>query len=245
MNIGRGHIKKLETVDWWDEYFLPDGGWEKNQGRLQTTVFAKSFVRYAKLDRDKPFSLLDVGCALGDAIRVFHGNYPLAKLYGIDISKTAISRCKSELGHIAFFEVKSIEEIDQFYDIIYISAVLEHFTDYAEKARHLIEHCKQLFIFVPYLEVRGGKPLEPNSQEHHQHTFDQRSFDFLIEENLALSIKTKNIRCPRAWSWTLEKWIKESLIKNPIRFILKKPLAFNPRMILFDIHSTKYFIPDK
>jgi hypothetical protein len=130
-----------------------------------------------------------------------------------------------------------IDEVFDIYDIIYISNVLEHFIDYKDKSKHLIRHCKRLCILVPFNELRDGKPLLPDPYEHHQQTFNSNSFNFLLDEKLASSIRTKIFSCPIAWSWSRKRWIKEYLINNPIRLLLGKGLAHNPRIILYDICS--------
>lgn len=87
-------IQNVGTTNWWDNYFMPGGGWEKNNGRFQTKIFAEKFIRYSKIDVNKEFSLLDIGCALGDAIRLFNERYSHGTYFGIDLSTTAIERCK-------------------------------------------------------------------------------------------------------------------------------------------------------
>lgn len=230
-------MEKVGTKDWWDNYFSSSGGWEKNRGRLQTKVFAESCIKYTNLDRSQEFRLIDVGCALGEAILIFHENYPKAQLFGIDISITAISRCQEELGDIASFEVMKIEEVLDFFHVIYISNVLEHFPDFRDKARHLINHCEKLIILVPFMELIAGKPLKPNPKAHHQHTFNLDSFDFLIKENLSTSINTKVFRCYPAWGWSYSRLLFEYIIKYPLRVLLGKPILRNPRIIMYDVQS--------
>ena len=228
---------KLGSREWWDDYFSPGGGWETHGGRNQTRAFAEAFMKYVPLDKTRHFTLLDVGCALGEAISLFRENYAMADLFGIDISETAISRCRHRLGNSAHFQVMQIDDISANYDVIYCSAVLEHFADFREKARHLITRCKALYVIVPFNEMRRGKQLQPDPEEHHQHTFGLSSFDFLFSDGLASSIETRVFTCPGAWSWPWPVWIKENLVKNPLRLALRKPIAKNPRMILYDIES--------
>jgi hypothetical protein len=60
-----------KNQDWWEEYFSVDGGWEKNGGREQTRIFSEHFTKRAIINPSAHFSLLDVGCALGDSIKHF------------------------------------------------------------------------------------------------------------------------------------------------------------------------------
>src|SRR6185369_16317940 len=69
-------ITDLRDPQWWEVYFAPGGGWEHNGGRRQTRIFAEQFTKRFAMRRDSSFSLLDVGCALGDALRHFAETYP-------------------------------------------------------------------------------------------------------------------------------------------------------------------------
>jgi hypothetical protein len=239
MSLSEQPKDAVGTTKWWDEYFQPSGGWETNRGRIQTRLFAEAFVKHSGLDRERSITLLDVGCALGDAILVLHKHFPNAALTGIDISGTSIRRCQIDLGHLAAFEVCPIEKIGRFYDVIYASNVLEHFTDFKEKARHLITYCKHLFILVPFMEMHNGKPLEPDPYQHHQYTFGLHSFDYLMQEKMDIAVHSKVFFCRGAWSWTEGKWVKETFIRNPLRWLFRKPIQKDPRLILYDIQSSR------
>jgi len=216
--------------DWWDNYFLPNGGWEKNNGRNQTISFAKHFLKYAKFNKSEKFSLLDIGCALGDGLQIIHENYPNVVLYGFDFSKVAIERCKKEKNNIATFMVGEIEDISNCYDIIYLSNVLEHIEDYKKIVLSLLTKCTKLYIMVPYRELNEGKPLTPNDNKIHKHTFDKNSFNFLINKKISYNI----FSCPGAWSWCFKDRIFQN-IRNIGRILLGKKWQFNPRQILYCI----------
>ena len=82
-----------------------------------------------------------------------------------------------------------IDSISGHFDAVYCSNTLEHFADFDHKARHLLQHCTRLFVMVPFHELRDGQPLLPDPAEHHQHTFERDSFDFLLREGLASRIE--------------------------------------------------------
>lgn len=211
---------QLESMEWWDAYFSPGGGWEKNGGREQTRIFAETFCKNVRLPLDRGLKLLDVGCALGEAIRVFRREYPYAELAGIDLSPVAINRCRADLGKLATFSVGSIEEIEGDYDVIYVSNVLEHFADYRQRARHLLKKCRRLCIMVPFEERENGVDLHPDPHKQHQVTFGKNSFDFLLHEGDALTIKKHIVACPGAWGFnnsTLIKRIKLKLKKTIVK----------------------------
>jgi SAM-dependent methyltransferase len=226
---------RLSTKDQWDAFFKKDGQWEANRGREQTRLFAEAFCRHTRIDLENGWSLLDSSCALGDALPVFNKHFPNAQLYACDFSTEAIQRCKERFGNLASFFLSSIEEISSMYDVIYSSNTLEHFTDYKDKARTLLQHCRYLCILVPYNEKRFGKDLEYDPYSHHVVTFHEHSFDFLLEEARAKRICSPSIfTVPKAWSWSLRQWIVQPP-KNIARRLLKRPIVQNKRQILFEV----------
>ena len=146
-----------------NEYFKEDGAWEKNKGKQQTKLFAYYFDQVITFP-DQKFTLLDVGCALGQAAAFFSRRYPNASVSATDVSEVAISRCKRQYGELAHFFTADIENISSFFDVIYCSNVLEHFYDFEEKTRKLTSCCQQLYIMVPYNErTRESHKLTPDS----------------------------------------------------------------------------------
>lgn len=223
-----------KTRQWWETYFAEGGGWESNGGRQQSRLFAENFVRLLPIQRSGNFSILDAGCALGDAIDVFSQAFPNAELTGVDFSTVAIERCRRQFGSIAQFSVGDIDSIAGRFDLIYCSNTLEHFANFVEKARSLTVHCNRLCVLVPYKELYDGWPLQPNSTEHHQATFYDDSFDALIREGLAESIDRYVFSAPGAWGWTpLEKVLQQ--LKNVLRPLFKRPVLSEPLQVFYDI----------
>jgi hypothetical protein len=224
----------VKDIQWWEKYFAPGGGWETNCGREQTRLFAEAFTREVNLDLETNFSLLDVGCALGDAIDHFSSQYPRATLYGIDFSHTAIQRCRRDLGLRAKFGTNDMMNLQWHYDVIYVSNVLEHFADFKNRARYLARHCARLCILVPYKEVNNTEDLQPDPHKHHQHTFREKSFDYLITEGIVIKKTIRIFSCPGAWGWKLSKkmWMR---IRNFFRIIEGKRSIDEPRQILYDL----------
>ena len=163
-----------------------------------------------------------------------HERFPNADLFGIDISRVAVARCREELPASIRVRVQQIEEVEGFYDYIYCSNVLEHFSDYRNKAVHLKRHCGTLCIMVPLQEYERGRPLYPSLQRHHQATFDLHTFDFLVERGLAKEINAYTFSCPPAWGWRRRRKVLEA-IKNPLRLALKGYWLREPRQVLYVI----------
>jgi 2-polyprenyl-3-methyl-5-hydroxy-6-metoxy-1,4-benzoquinol methylase len=185
-----------------EEAFRYNGPWEKRGGREQTRLFALSFHRHTKVPFTDAFSVLDVGCALGDSLPVWHKLYPRAELSGCDISRTAVDRASELHGSFAKFSRASFEDIKGFYDVIFCSNVLEHFEQHVEIARELLGHCKILFVMTPYAELDNGRPLTPSAGSYHVASFLEDTFSALEIDSQA-TVRTKVVRCAKAWGPTL------------------------------------------
>jgi len=205
-----------------------------NGGRQQTRIFAEAVCRHIRLPKRGPFTLCDFGCALGDGLRVFRKEHPQAVLWGTDFSNVAISRCQAENPGLAAFVVGDFDNLRGRFDVIFASAILEHFADYEEKTRILLRHCQRLLAVVPYKEMNAGKPIEPSPRNIHQRSFTEGSFDFLLAEGRALSIEKIVVSCPPAWGWTWRERLKQG-VKNLIRPLIDKPRVDEPFLIIFDI----------
>lgn len=226
----------LKDNDWWERYFAVGGDWESMGGRRQTRTFAEHFIRRSGLSADQAFSLLDAGCALGDALALFAAAYSKAQLHGIDFSATAVARCREALGENVQLACGDLTAITGQYDAIYCSNTLEHFADFEERARQLLAHCCRLFVMVPFHELREGRPLRPDPIQHHQHTFERDSFDFLLREGLASRIDASVFACPGAWGWSPPQHAIQGL-KNLARLALGRPWVQAPYQVLYTIEA--------
>jgi len=212
-----------------DNHFQPGGLFDLNNGSQQTRLFAEAFHRHVKVPLAADFSLLDAGCALGDALPVWRKYYPHARLHGCDFSAVAIRRCQEVYGDVASFFRASFKDISAYYDVIYCSNVLEHFSDYLRIAEILLHHCSILYVLVPYMELRNGKPLSPESGYYHKTTFHPSSFDALnLSGDRIISMRV--IRVSGAWSPTalgeLRWFVRRHLLRRP---------GGPPRQALFEI----------
>ena len=230
-------MNEKKNLVWWNEYFSDTEGWEGHGGRAQSKIFAEAFVSRLTKNKNDSFSLLDAGCALGDAIKVIASHYPNAQLTGLDFSEAAISQCKLEMPDIAEFIVGNLDDVmDKEYDIIFCSNTLEHFPDFEKKARNLALRCSILSIMVPYNELVDGHHILPNENEHHQNTFLEDSFNYLIEEGIAVKISSEIFSCPGAWGWT--SWNASiQYLKNILRPMIGKKRIERPYQIYYKIQT--------
>lgn len=207
----------INTEDYWEKRFAM-GDWEKKLGRNQTRLFAETQVKYLKIASDFSGKILDFGCGLGDAIPVYRNTYPRAKLFGMDISETAISKCIEKYGTIAQFvqgDYTNVPEVD----VIIASNVFEHLSDDIRVAAHLLTKCHELFIITPYKET-----ITPGSE--HINSYDEDYFR---------TLRPYNYRIFFSKGWGLHGWYLwlNQYPKNILRPFLGKQLVRRKRQIMF------------
>ena len=175
--------------------FQEGGAWDQNQGAKQTRLFAECFHKHTKVPFAGEFSVLDIGCALGDALPVWKQHYPQARLFGCDVAQSAISRCRERYGTVAEFFVAGFEDVQGTWEVIYCSNVLEHFEQHVEIADALLAHCRVLYIMTPYAEIGTA-----NTQgSFHVASFFEGTFEKLVDQDCCTEIGFQIIDCPHTW----------------------------------------------
>ncbi|MCH5586714.1 methyltransferase domain-containing protein [Shimazuella sp. AN120528] len=141
------------TSTYWDIRFLTD--WENLGGRNQTSFFANVIVDYLpeyikKEIQNSSYQLCDVGCALGDAIPVYSKAFPLSTVEGIDFSTEAVNRARISYPEYTF-QVESIDNMTNEYDIILCSNVLALYTNPIVSLEKLMKKAKHyIVLLLPY-----------------------------------------------------------------------------------------------
>lgn len=208
-------IRNINSRDYWEGRFST-GDWEQKRGRTQTAHFAASQVAHFKFSRDFSGSLVDFGCGLGDAMPVYRKFFPNAKLVGIDVSESAISKCKERYREIASF-IRGTHQNCPSVDIIVASNVFEHLADDVEIAKALLGKCKELYITVPYNEFL----LCPE----HVRTYNEKYFQALGKSDFVIFPS-------KGWSeYGLSMW--KLVFKNLMRRLSGKPRQSRRMQIMY------------
>ncbi|MCF6404639.1 class I SAM-dependent methyltransferase [Chitinophaga filiformis] len=218
----------INSQEYWDDRFSSNNkmSWRANAGENQTKMFANEIAKRLKMKPDFSGTILDYGCALGDAIPIYKQYYPKAQFIGTDFSPAAIDICIQKFGDIATFQAKDVDGIPSV-DVIIISNVLEHVPNDKQFVQKLLSKCKELYIAVPYDEQ---EPL----YEEHVNSYNRHTFDYLNAD--------KEVYLCRGY--TMSHRLKSYFyieIKNLIRPLLNIPLykgGLN-KQILFHIKSQK------
>ena len=207
----------INTKNYWEKRFATDD-WEAKMGRQQTTLFAKTLMRYLRIPPGFSGKILDFGCGLGDAMPIYREHYPCASLIGVDITQAAIAKCKERYGDIAQFIQCDYAHIPEA-DIIVSCSVFAHLSNQMEVARHLLTKCTDLYIIASYKEV-----LRPGTE--HVNSYDETSFSELGEYDHTIFLS-------KGWSeygWLL--WFHVYL-KNFLRPFFGRKIAHRRKMIMF------------
>lgn len=160
-------ITNINTRGWWDKKLASyDESWRDFPYRY--------FLEF--LPKKSSFSLLDIGCALGDGCLLFKKHFPKAEISGADFSKVGIEKAKGKTDEIHFFVLDiSKEDPPKKYDYITLIHTLEHFNDpypIVDKCLNFVNEA--LIIQVPYTERFDNPHLYRRGP--HRYLFNEKTF---------------------------------------------------------------------
>jgi len=132
------------------------------------------------LPRGEKFTLLDIGCALGDGCELIKRTFPSAEVTGADFSRVGIEKAvrkAREKGLDVLYRVMDVlaDPIPGTYDYIIMIETLEHFYEpYFVVDKCLKNTRRALIVSVPYdPQRRSGRTY---SVDEHVYTFDDEAF---------------------------------------------------------------------
>ena len=122
-------MNKINSKEYWDERFLTKD-WEKNNGKGQSLFFAKiahsAMPAFFKRDLVRnAWTVIDIGCALGDGTAYLAKQFPSCRFIGYDFSFEAIKQASDQYTNCEF-AVADIYELNTSADVIFSSNTLEH-----------------------------------------------------------------------------------------------------------------------
>ncbi|MGN4126681.1 methyltransferase domain-containing protein [Lysinibacillus sphaericus] len=168
---------EVNSKKYWDVRFSSD--WESNQGREQTRFFSNIAVEnipswlVSNINSNR-YNICDVGCAEGDAVPILSNKFYKSNVIGIDFSQEAIEKAKKYYPNYSFMQ-SAIEEIEENYDVLFSSNVLEHFSNPFEMLEKMIlKTNKHLILLLPFQEYTRVK--------EHFFTFDYEHFSLNLND---------------------------------------------------------------
>lgn len=122
------------------------------------------------LERDKEFSLLDVGCGVGLGLACLARHCPRARFYGLDFSSWAIIYARAQYQKIKFLyaDIRSYEFTCDF-DYISIVRTLEHLENPFSILDKCLRASRKVFVSVP----KPGTFCTEHISEFENGSFDQ------------------------------------------------------------------------
>jgi len=147
----------MNSKEWWENQFVTKSEWETGiKGSIQTDMFAQ--IAYALISpsikndiaKIEKGNFVDFGCAGGQALKMLRTLNDKVYISGVEISESARSIAISN-ADMDVFICESIKEIDGMVDLIYISNVLEHYSNPKDIMNELFDKCKNYIIVLsPY-----------------------------------------------------------------------------------------------
>lgn len=139
-----------------------NNGWRDSNYHLILELFPEK----------KPFSILDVGCALGDGCELIQNKLPLAHVSGVDFSEVGISKARQKNNDVQYHLLDVLKDpLPETYDFITIVQTLEHFDNPFPIVDKCLNHVRDsVIITVPYKE----NALLGHAE--HRYTFDEGTF---------------------------------------------------------------------
>jgi len=154
--------------------------WNKKLSAYNNFWRDESYHCFEKfLPPDELFSLLDIGCGLGDGTERLKRIFPKAKIYGADFSRVGIEKAKKRRSRVEYL-LLDIENdpIPATYDYILIVETLEHLSNPFEVVDKCLKYTrKSLWISVPLADnASGRRPGKTVNVGEHVFDFNKESF---------------------------------------------------------------------
>lgn len=158
--------RNLNSRKFWDISFNKMGdSWRDEHYRYIQDMFPA----------DREFSLIDIGCALGDGCELLKQTYPKAAITGIDFSEVAIEKAKKRNDGVNYLRLDILKEpLPGTYDYITILETLEHFDDPFAVVDICLKHVREAIIVSVPLDKADRKLI---GIDWHRYQFCETSFD--------------------------------------------------------------------
>lgn len=194
-----GHFQKgmvshllVNSKEYWDHRFSTN--WEEGGGRNQSSYFYNVILQFLpeNIKREilnEKLSICDVGCAEGDGVYIFSRYFVNSNVVGSDFSDKAIDKANTHYPENKFI-CENMLDIQENYDVLVSSNVLEHFPEPFNIIDNIIDKARRYFIvLVPFKEYYR--------HPEHFYTFDENSFPQEIK-NFKLTY-TIGLNCTDRW----------------------------------------------
>jgi 2-polyprenyl-3-methyl-5-hydroxy-6-metoxy-1,4-benzoquinol methylase len=159
-------MSSLNDLDLVRDYY--DHGWDaqwddmKKYGPMARHIRRniKELIRPLQFD-----TVLDVGCGQGSFLVELQQEFPHIQIRGTDISPSAVRLVQERVPQGEFFVLDASQEhLDQQFDLIVCSEVLEHIPDDVSALRHIAQMTRK-YLVISTIQGRMRK-IEPEAWGH-------------------------------------------------------------------------------
>jgi len=151
----------INSADYWDGRFQTD--WEERGGPDQTRFFARIALQMIPdwlLEdiRSNATTIMDFGCAEGDAVPILSSGFQTAAVEGCDFAQSAVDIAATRYSDFKFH--RAIDgRLPKPVDVIFCSNTIEHLADWREHLDKLSAQARRhVIILAPFDEIPIREP---------------------------------------------------------------------------------------
>lgn len=149
--------------------------WNEKLGNMKNSVWRYDVYKEMEpyLSVHDKFSLLDVGCALGDGCIYLKNQFPHGDIEGCDFSERGIEKAKKKSDQVNFFVLDILKDkIPKKYDYITFVSVLEHFNKPKKIIKKALKNTNNLIIDCPY-----ATHISYDKHDEHKYAFNEKTLN--------------------------------------------------------------------
>jgi 2-polyprenyl-3-methyl-5-hydroxy-6-metoxy-1,4-benzoquinol methylase len=202
----------------------------------------------------KSGKMLDIGCGGGILTESLHYYYPKMKLYGCDVSKTAITYAKKfGSGRVTYGVIKDkkLPYRNNSMDVCVCLDVMEHIPDvefFLKEVKRILKKNGQFFLLVPcegqpftftwfFKKIKLGQNMTYKNWGHIHPEFTHKSVEKLLKKH-GFSIKRKTYS--EHFLYQTANFLMYFFPKEVMNFILKdKADKYTDRAMILDMKNKK------
>lgn len=181
---------QINTQAYWNNRF--DTDWHEFSGNKQTAYFASILNQMlpewlVHEINEAHETVCDLGCAEGDALKIYKQLFQTSEIIGEDFSQNAVQIAAEKYPEFTF-KVSDIlkPESETIYPVIICSNVVEHFKQTYDAIEKICKRAsKYAVIMIPYRE-------EPGKIAEHEHSFHTCNIPVRVNDNYLVYAKTMN-----------------------------------------------------
>jgi len=179
--------------------------------------------------------ILELGCAAGRMIRWLADLAPVCKIWGIDISSSAILWCKEQLSPPFHFVTTTVSPHlpfeDHYFDCIYAGSIFTHIDDLVDtwflELRRVLRPGGRLYFTVndqTSVAIFDGQRTQEESERYYKRTRGKENWDWFIE-TISMNAGYQRFKCKEAMMVTINRSVDSHVLWD-VKFLCKRQEPF-------------------